>query len=517
MADHGQFYITTPIYYVNARPHIGHIYTTTICDMVARYHRLKGDDVFFLTGTDEHGKKVADAAREQEVSPQAFADNISGEFQAAFDRLGLTNDDFIRTTQPRHEQKVQHYVRQLIDKGDVELGEYEGWYDPGQEEYVTETNAREQNYKSAVSGRLLERVKETNYFFRLSKYQDQLLRHIEAHPQFIQPQARRNEVVTRIKQGLHDVAISRTTEPWGVPMPDAQEHSIYVWIDALFNYRSAIDTDQRLGYWPAQIHMIGKEILWFHAVIWPAMHMALGWPLPGQIYAHSFWISEGQKMSKTLGNFIDLGKLDEYISEFSLDSLRYYLVTQGPMGASDADFSHQKYVDVYNADLANTVGNSFSRIANMTKRYFDGKLPPKPTGQFPVKIPELVNNYVVDFDALRLEGAISRGLGLVRNIDNYIEQRQPFKLAKDMDSNRAAVEEVLYNCAEAMRIASILLWPIMPQKMEQLHQRLGCDHYAAALADHGRGDLEAWTRWGQLETGTSIQQGDALFPRHQPT
>ena len=367
-----KFYITTPIYYVNARPHIGHVYTTTLADIIARYHRLKGDDVFFLTGTDEHGKKVADSAKEQGVSPQAFVDEIAGEFKQTFERMGFTHNDFIRTTEPRHEKLVQAYVQQLIDSGDVYLGEYEGWYDEGQEEYVTETNAKASDYKSPVSGRPLVRVKEKNYFFRLSKYEDAVRQHIEEHPEFIQPDARRNEVLGRIRDGLNDVAISRSTEPWGVPMPGDPDHSIYVWIDALFNYVTAINDDDRRHYWPCDVHLIGKEILWFHAVIWPAMLIALGRPLYHRLYAHSFWISEGQKMSKTLGNFIDLEKLDQYIDEFGLDALRYYLATQGPMGASDADFAHAKFVEVYNADLANTFGNSCSRVANMIGKYFSG-------------------------------------------------------------------------------------------------------------------------------------------------
>ena len=516
MLNTSKFYITTPIYYVNDRPHIGHIYTTTIADIIARYHRLIGDDVFFLTGTDEHGKKVADAARSQEISPQTFVDGVSGKFQETFTQLKMTNNDFIRTTEPRHEQSVRKYVRQLLETGDVYFGEYEGWYDFAQEEYVTDTNAREQEYKSAISGKPLIRIKEKNYFFRLSKYADRLLTHIDQNPSFVQPDARRNEVLGRIRDGLNDVAISRTTEPWGVSMPGDAQHSIYVWIDALFNYRTAIDTDSRLSYWPAEVHLIGKEILWFHAVIWPAVLMAIDWPLPKQIYAHSFWISEGQKMSKSLGNFIDLEKIDEYIAQFSLDALRYYLATQGPLSATDADFAHDKFVDVYNADLANTLGNCLSRICKMTYRYSNGVL--SGSGYAKSKLTDAAAMACVSFqkklNVLDLTTAIQQAVGLVRMIDSYIEETKPFKLAKEK-KNLPEVNIILYNCAEAMRIASLLLWPVVPDKAEEIWRRLGCDEYSRRLADRGRGELEVWWQWGSLKPGTQILEGDPLFPRYQ--
>ncbi len=514
------FYITTPIYYVNARPHIGHIYTTMIADVIARYHRLAGRDVFFLTGTDEHGKKVADAAREQGQTPQQYVDAIAAEFQQTFDRLGMTHDDFIRTTQQRHESRLAVYVQALKDTGDVYLGEYEGWYDEGQEEYVTETNARASDYKSAVSGRPLTRVKEKNYFFALSKYQDRLIAYIEAHPAFIAPEARRNEVLARVRAGLNDVAITRSTEPWGVPMPGDPEHSIYVWIDALFNYLTAIEANDRADLWPADVHLIGKEILWFHAVIWPAMLMALDKPLFRTLYAHSFWIAEGQKMSKSLGNFIDLEKLDGYVETFGLDALRYYLTTHGPMGATDADFAEAKFIDVYNSDLANTVGNCANRVTNMIGRYFEGRVPANAghglEGVALVRraVGAAVEEADGDMWALELSGYCERAMGVVRAIDRCIEIEEPFKLAKD-PANKEQVGTILYNCAEALRIASLLLWPVMPERMEELWRRLGCGRYAEAVANKGRGELAAWVKWGGLEPGTAIEKGAALFPRHE--
>ena len=519
MSDPQKFYITTPIYYVNDRPHIGHVYTTTIADIVARYHRMVGDDVFFLTGTDEHAAKVVDAAAERGLTAQQWADQNAKAFEDTFKRLGITNNDFIRTSQERHKERVEAYIRKLLESGDVYLGEYKGWYDAGQEEYVPENKAKEYEYKSPINGKPLVQKAEKNYFFKLSGYSDAILKLLEDQPDFVQPDARRNEVVGRIREGLHDVPISRTgTGGWGIAVPDDTEQTIYVWIDALFNYRTTIDTSELAHYWPAEVHLIAKDILWFHAVIWPAMLMALDWPLPKQIYAHSFWISDGQKMSKSLGNFIDLEKIDHYVETFSLDALRHFLATAGPMGTTDSDFSESRFIEVYNSDLANTLGNCFSRISNMTNRYFDGKLPAHgPHVQASVKYEDSAGRCLADatgaYDRLKLDGAAAAGIDLVRQIDAYIEETRPFKLAKD-PANMLAVGTILYNCAEAMRIASLLLWPIMPGKIEELWRRIGCQHYTEALADRGVGQLYEWAQWGQLKPGTSILQGDPLFPRY---
>ena len=515
-----RFYITTPIYYVNDRPHIGHVYTTTIADIVARYHRLRGDDVFFLTGTDEHAAKVIDAAAERGLTAQQWADHNAQAFQETFTRLGITNNDFIRTTQDRHKTRVIEYIRKLLASGDVYVGEYEGWYDPGQEEYVPENKAKESDYKSPISGKLLVRKSEKNDFFALSKYQDRLLQLIEHdNPSFVQPEARRQEVLSRIREGLNDVPISRAgARGWGIPVPDDPEQTIYVWIDALFNYRTTIDTSDRLSYWPADVHLIAKDILWFHAVIWPAMLMALDWPLPKQVYAHSFWISEGKKMSKSLGNFIDLERIDHYVETFSLDALRYFLATAGPMGTTDGDFAESRFIEVYNADLANTLGNCASRVTNMINRYFKGVAPPpgpavEADRQYDQEAQRCVEKAKQGYDQLQLHEAAGAGLDLMRAIDSYIEQTQPFKLAKDPEQ-MPAVGTILYNCVEALRIASILLWPMMPGKIEALWKRLGCGHYTEALTNRGAGQFDDWTRWGQLQPGTPIEKGDALFPRY---
>ncbi len=522
-----KFYVTTPIYYVNDRPHIGHVYSTTVADIIARYHRMCGKDVFFLTGTDEHAAKVVDAAAARGLSPQAWADQNAAAFKETFAKLGITNNDFIRTTQPRHKDKVVEYLKPLLASGDVYRGNYEGWYDAGQEEYVPEKKAKELNFKSAINGKPLVRKSEENYFFRLSAYATPLVELLTAHPEFVQPDARRNEVLGRLREGLNDVPISRTGTDWGVGIPGDEAHKVYVWIDALINYVSGIDTPDRRGYWPADVHIIAKDILWFHAVIWPAMLMALAkhpgfeWvQLPKKVYAHSFWISEGQKMSKSLGNIIDLEKIDQYVATFSLDALRWYLASNGPLGTTDSDFAESKFIEVYNSDLANTLGNCFSRVTNMTSRYFEGKLPAKgphvaASDDHNRDAQQAVSRYRVAMESLDLAAACDAAMELVRSVDGYIEATAPFKLAKD-PAKLPEVGTILYNCAEALRIASIMLWPMMPGKIQELWSRMDCVEYITALAQNGQGSFEAWAAWGQLQPGATIVAGQPLFPRSLP-
>jgi len=511
-----KYYVTTPIYYVNDRPHIGHVYTTTLADVLARYHRLRGDEVFFLTGTDEHAAKVVDTAEEKGYTAQQWADHNAGVFQDTFRKLGFTHDDFIRTSEPRHTDRVKKYIEHLLETGDVYAGEYEGWYDAGQEEYIPENKAKEYDYKSPFNNKPLVRKKEKNYFFKLSAYQDKLLDLLTEHPDFVQPEARRNEVLGRIREGLNDVPVSRSgSGGWGIVMPGDQEQTVYVWIDALFNYYTAIDTDDRRGFWPADVHLIAKDILWFHAVIWPAMLMAMDLSLPKQVYSHSFWISEGQKMSKSLGNFIDLEMIDQYIEEFSLDALRWYLCTQGPLGSTDSDFAHDKFVEIYNSDLANTVGNCSARVTNMIVRYFDGELPAPSPGRDDADARALratATGMYDKLDGLYGKNAIAlaneEALAVVRAIDGYIEQTQPFKLAKD-ESQRDRLGTILYYCAEALRIASMGLYPVMPNKISDLWELLGISY------DGPTGDLAAWCQWGRLAPGSTIRKGAPLFPRVQ--
>jgi methionyl-tRNA synthetase len=509
-----KFYVTTPIYYVNDRPHIGHVYTTTLADVLARYHRLRGDDVFFLTGTDEHAAKVVDTAAERGMTAIQWADHNAAQFEETFRKLGMSNTDFIRTSQPRHKDRVVKFVEQLMKTGDVYAGDYEGWYDAGQEEYLPEAKAKEYDFKSPFNGKPLIRKTEKNYFFRLSKYQSQLQELLEKHPEFVQPDARRNEVLGRIREGLNDVPVSRTgTGGWGIAMPGDPSQTIYVWIDALFNYLTTVDTPERQHYWPADVHLIAKDILWFHAVIWPAMLMALNQPLPRQVYSHSFWISEGQKMSKSLGNFIDLEKIDGYVRDFGLDALRWFLATQGPLGSTDSDFAHDKFVTVYNADLANTFGNNASRVTNMIVKYFNGKLPPPgETAADAAQVRAAAESMFGKIDSLyrniSIAAANDAAMDVVRAADIYITQTEPFKLAKD-PSQTGRLGTILYTCAEALRIASLGLYATIPGKVEQLWKLLGLTY------DTNHGQLAAWSQWGGLQPGATITKGDPLFPRKQ--
>ncbi|MEM9110792.1 MAG: methionine--tRNA ligase [Planctomycetota bacterium] len=536
--EQNTFYVTTPIYYVNDKPHLGHVYTTMVADVVSRYHRLKGDDTFFLTGVDEHAAKVSDKAAENGLSPQAWADQNAAAFRETFEKLEMTNNDFVRTSSVRHKQKVTEYVTALLKSGDVYEGTYEGWYDAGQEEYVPENKAKDNDYKSEVNGKPLVKKAEKNYFFKLEKYRDDLLAFYEARDKagkgYVQPEARKNEIVNRIKEA-NDIPISRTgSGGWGIPVPGDDEQTIYVWIDALFNYLTYVDADERRHYWESgATHFIAKDILWFHAAIWPALQMALAkcegyewvWGEKVQqnqlVYSHSYWVSEsGEKMSKSLGNFLDPAAIDNYVDEFGLDALRYFLATRGPLGTTDSAFSPDLFVEVYNSDLANTFGNSCSRVSNMIGKYFAGSCPDnvEPTTIPGVMIPFadfLMNliNYMEDEYKNFYLNLGKEFLALVKEVDLYIEEKAPFKLAKDPDK-LPEVGTILYNCAEALRIASVLLWPFIPDKCEAFWGRIGFGHYAEQLKDNGTGDLEAWVKWGQLKPGTPIEKGDPLFPRY---
>lgn len=521
-APNSTFYVTTPIYYVNDKPHLGHVYTTMVADIVARYHRLKGADTFFLTGVDEHAAKVSDKAAENGMSPQEWADQNAAAFKETFEKLDLGFDDFVRTSSARHKEKVTEYVAALLKSGDVYEGEYSGWYDAGQEEYVPENKAKDNDYKSEVNGKPLVKKSEKNYFFKLSAYRDQLLAHFEANPEFVQPNARRNEIVNRIKEA-QDMPISRTgSGGWGIPVPGDEEQTIYVWIDALFNYLTYVDAPGRRHYWESgAVHFIAKDILWFHASIWPALLMALSkcdgydWVnLPKQIYSHSYWVSAtGEKMSKSLGNFLDPAAIDNYVNEFGLDALRYFLGTRGPLGTTDSQFSEDLFVEIYNAELANTFGNSGSRVSNMIGKYFDGQVP-EPAGNWGEGIVELVEPYTQKLDAIDLGGATNAALDIVRKVDAYIEETAPFKLAKDPEK-LSEVGTILYNCAESLRIASILLWPYIPHKIEEFWARIGFEVFAEQLADGGKGSLAEWVQWGRLKPGAAIEKGNPLFPRYQ--
>jgi len=550
------YYITTPIYYVNDRPHIGHCYTTLLADVAARFQRLiKGelelgtghsalgtrhDSVFFLTGTDEHADKVVTSAMQHGVTPMAWADQNAEEFKKAFEFMNVSNDDFIRTTQPRHKEKVTRYIAALLKSGDICRGEYTGWYDEGQEEYVTETAAREHDFKSEVNKKPLVKRTEPCYFFRLGKYQQRLQELIETDVFRVAPESRKNEVLGRLRPPavLNDVPISRpvTSDPatqWGIRVPGDGANRVYVWIDALFNYLTVVDTPELRKFWPASVHLLGKDILWFHAVIWPALLIALKnsgdeykWvELPRCVFGHGWWVSEGQKMSKTLGNFIDLEKMKAYAGKYSLDALRWYLTTQGPLSGSDSDFAHAKFVEVYNSDLANGFGNCVSRVSNMIGKYFEGILPQTSTininvttmDVFPSKFnsDRMYRMLTMLLHTFEWQEAFGYARFFVSSVDQYINATEPFKLAKRLSedpANKERLGKILYECVEFLRIGSCYLYPVMPQKITEFWRRWNCAPPAgvplAALAEFGG----AYS----LKPGTKIEIGDALFMRADP-
>jgi methionyl-tRNA synthetase len=553
METRAPWYVSTPIYYVNDRPHIGHCYTTIVADVAARFERLvRGappprspsaesapSEVFFLTGTDEHADKVVTSAAEHGATPQAWADRNAAEFVRAFRALGVQNDDFIRTTEARHKERVPVYVQKMLARGDVYRGEYTGWYDAGQEEYVTETAAKENGYKSAITGRPLAKRTEACWFFRLSRFAAPLARHLEANPRFVQPESRRAEVLGRLRLGLNDVPLSRpvTDDPatqWGIRMPGDPGHRVYVWIDALFNYLTAVDCPARRHLWPAAgadaarrpsvIHLIGKDILWFHAVIWPALLMSAGEELPTTIYGHGWWLSEGQKMSKSLGNFISLEQLEAYAARYSLDALRWYLVTQGPLGGNDANFAHAKFVEVYNADLANGIGNCASRVANMIGKYFDARLPvgareatgPRVDLDWPALVASSVAEACRAARTFDVPGMLAPAGELVRRVDGYVNATEPFRLAKlavSDPSKRADLASILAHCAEALRVAALLFSPAMPAKMAQVL----ADWSSVPPAGVPLAELVRRDGPHALRAGSSIRKGEALFQRADPS
>ncbi|MDP6543041.1 MAG: methionine--tRNA ligase [Phycisphaerae bacterium] len=514
------YYVTTPIYYVNDVPHIGHSYTTIAADVLARYFRADGRDVRFLTGTDEHGIKIVKAAAERSISPKELADEVVVGFQDLWKDLNISNDDFIRTSQERHERRVQAIITRLIERDEIYLGQYKGWYDEGQEEFITESAAAENEYKSVVSGKPLVRYEEPTYYFRLSKWVDKLIEYIGANPGFIQPVARRNEVLSKLKMGVADLSISRLKEKlggWGIEMPNDPAHSVYVWIDALSNYRTALgwpeigDEHDGAGaeYWPADVHLIGKDILWFHTVYWPAILMALDEPVAKSVFAHGWWTSEGKKMSKTLGNFISRETIAEICQEYSVDVYRYFLLRAVTFGA-DGDFSHDALEGRYNNELANGLGNLLNRTLNMINRYFDGQLPAAGDIGSDERV---VQAAAADLRA-SATGAMENccfGLyldkitELIGATNRYIDATAPFKLAKDA-SQVERLGTILYTCAEAVRIVLTYLTPFMPEMMAA-----GLEQLNWQMVD-GQSISEA-AGWGRLTPGTQVRKPEPLFPR----
>jgi len=505
------YYVTTPIYYVNDLPHIGTAYTTVVADTLTRYHRLKGERVFFLTGVDEHGQHVARAAERNDVSPQEWADRMVVHFTDVWEKLNISNDFFIRTTSPRHAEVARKFIQNLYDKGDIYLDTYEGWYCVPDESFWLPSQLVDG--KCPQCGREVEMVQEDNYFFRLSAYADRLLAHIEANPDFVQPDMRRNEVTSFIKQGLTDQSISRKTITWGIPLPFDESQVMYVWFDALLNYVSAIDygIDKARfeGIWPADVHLIGKEILRFHAIIWPAMLMAAGLPLPRQVYAHGWLTVEGEKMSKSKGNVISPYEL---IDAYGVDAYRYYFLREFSFGY-DGNFSRENMTGRYNADLANSLGNMVSRILAMLERYRGGEVPATSVGNDgapDAALKEAASRVFAEVDECMGRLAFSEVLQAIWNflgaVNRYVDETAAWDLAKD-PTRAGRLDTVLYNGVEAVRLTALLVLPCMPWTGEGIWERLG---YADSIHDH---HLPAEGEWGLYPAGRKVSKGEALFPR----
>jgi methionyl-tRNA synthetase len=510
-----KFYITTPIYYVNARPHIGHAYTTIACDTIARRQRLLGADTFFLTGTDEHGQKIERAAQAAGKTPQQYADEISAEFRSLWKRMGISNDDFIRTTEERHTKRVQELFRRIRDNGFIYKGTYTGQYCVSDELYV---DGAQPGDPCPTCGRITETVHEENYFFKLSAFQDKLLE-LYANPEFIRPETRRNEVISFVKSGLRDLSISRSTFSWGIPVPDDPKHVIYVWLDALANYITAIGYGSTHAgaqeafkkYWPADVHMIGKEIVRFHCVYWPAFLLAAGLPLPKAIVAHGWLLFEESKMSKSRGNIV---RTETILDVLGADALRYFLLREVVFG-QDGSFSFDALVQRYNSDLANGLGNLASRTLTMINRYFKGEVP-YPSGAASQTLAEGVIREKAEtviaecsqfFTDYRFSAALeSIWIRLIAAVDKYIVENEPWTLGeKQDDGSRARLATVLYTSAEALRIATALAHPVMPDATAKIWAQMGLgDIKKLALAD---------LAWGQLPLGTKLGEVHPVFPR----
>ena len=503
-----KFYLTTPIYYVNGAPHIGHAYTSIASDVLARWKRLDGFDVFLLTGTDEHGQKVEKAARDAGLDPQSFTDRISADFRDMAARMGVSNDDFIRTTEERHKRGCAALWERLETAGQIYLGAYEGWYAVRDEAFYGEDElvTRPDGSKVAPSGAPVEWVREPSYFFRLSQWQDRLLKLYESVPDFIAPTARRNEVLSFVRGGLQDLSISRTTFDWGIPVPGAPGHVMYVWLDALANYITAMgfpdEDDFCWRYWPADLHVVGKEIVRFHAVYWPAFLMAAGLPLPRRVYSHGWWTVEGEKMSKSIGNVIDPREL---VDSYGLDPVRYFLLREVPFG-NDGDFSRRALVNRLNNELANDLGNLAQRSLSMIARNCGGRLPARgpATAEDAAllaaaeALPGLARERI---DRMAFGEVLEEVWKVIRAANAYIDHQAPWALRKTDPERMAAVLRVL---ADAQRVIGTVLQPFMPGSMAKLLDQLAVPPEARALAS-----LSA-----ALQDGAALPAPQGIFPRH---
>ena len=502
-----KFYITTAIAYTSQKPHVGNTYEAVFTDAIARYHRLKGDDTYFLTGTDEHGQKIEDCAKAAGVTPQEWVDKIAGEIRSIWDRMGASYDQFIRTTDKGHEQVVQKIFRKLYDQGDIYKGKYEGWYCKPCESFFTETQVTDGRCPDC--GAEVQRAEEEAYFFRMSKYADRLMKHIEEHPDFIQPESRKNEMVNNfLKPGLQDLCVSRTSFSWGIPVDFDPRHVVYVWIDALSNYITAIGYDpdgsspQFEKYWPADVHVIGKDILRFHTIYWPIMLMALGLPLPKQIFGHPWMLFGKDKMSKSKGNVIYADDLSE---QFGVDAVRYYMLSEMPF-ASDGAITYETVIARYNSDLANTLGNLVNRSVAMCNKYFGGKVSAPGAGEAVDQ--DLIDccrkartEYIRLMEGLRLADSLDAIMELARRANKYIDETAPWVLAKE-EASQDRLAAVLSNLIETIRQIAVMLQPFMPETAEKIFGQINCQVKSLE-------SLDSFGENGVSQVGTP----EALFAR----